>query len=380
MRILAIAVVTAIFISCNRSPDITLADPNATPETRNLYVNLMKLAPDAVLFGHQATLWYGVHWRDEPGRSDVKDVTGSYPALYGWDIADFLRMDYSEDEMNRRKERSVAWAREGYERGGVLTFCWHKPNPVTDGSFYDTTRAVHKIIPGGELHDRYRATLDVVASFFDELSPIPVIFRPYHEHNGDWFWWGKGLATEEDFITLWRFTVEYLRDEKNVHNLLYAYSPDRSRMNIDTFKEDYMYGYPGDEYVDIIGLDNYWDVGHPANDIPEEERLVNFVRSLSYTAEIANEKNKIAALTETGLEAIPDPAWWTEVLLKSLLTNDMTRRIAYVQVWRNANIQTDRPDHYYAPYPGQVSAEDFVRFREHPFVLFEDDLPDLYER
>jgi mannan endo-1,4-beta-mannosidase len=380
MRVLAIAVVTAIFISCNRSQDITLADPNATPETRNLYINLMKLAPDAVLFGHQATLWYGVHWRDEPGRSDVKDVTGSYPAVYGWDIADFLRTDYSTDEIARRTERSLAWAREGYERGGVVTFCWHKFNPVTGGSFYDTTRAVHMIIPGGELHDEYKTTLDAVAAFFNELSPIPIIFRPYHEHNGDWFWWGKSLATEEDFITLWRFTVEYLRDEKNVHNLLYAYSPDRSRMNIDTFVEDYMYGYPGDEYVDIIGLDNYWDVGHPANDAPEEERLAHFVRSLSYTAEIAEEKNKIAALTETGLEAIPDPAWWTEVLLKSLLADDMTRRISYVQVWRNANIQTDHPDHYYAPYPGQVSADDFIRFRQHPFVLFEDDLPDLYIR
>lgn len=45
---------------------------------------------------------------------------------------------------------------------------------------------------------------------------IPVIFRPYHEHNGDWFWWGKGVNSEEDYIKLWQFTVEYLRDEKDV--------------------------------------------------------------------------------------------------------------------------------------------------------------------
>jgi mannan endo-1,4-beta-mannosidase len=385
MRLISWFIYTCAFlaISCdNGSPDspvIRLVDRHATDETRNLYSNLLELAPEAVMFGHQATLWYGVHWRDEPGRSDVKDVTGSYPAVYGWDVAGLLpaRSGIAVDE---QRARLLAWSREGYERGGILTYCWHKWNPVTGQSFYDTTRAVHAIIPGGTLHEEYKATLDTVADFFNELSPIPVIFRPFHEHNGDWFWWGKGLATEEDFIALWRFTVRYLRDEKNVHNLIYAFSPDRSRMKIDNFREDYMYGYPGDDYVDIIGLDNYWDLGHPANDTPADERFEYFVRSLTYTVEIAREKNKLAALTETGLEAIPDSVWWTDVMLAGLLANEKTRQISYLQVWRNANRETDRPDHYYAPYPGQISAENFIRFREHPFVLFEDDLPDMYSR
>ncbi len=365
-------------VGCSRAIETRLVDPDANVETINLYSNLWELAPNAVLFGHQATLAYGVTWRGEEDRSDVKDVTGSFPAVYGWDVADFLRLQFSHDEIASRRSRLAGWVRDAYERGGVLTFSWHMSNPVTGESFYDTTPAVHTIIPGGELHDEYKKILDEAAAFFVEVSPIPVIFRPYHEHNGDWFWWGKGISSEEDFISLWRFTVEYLRDEKKVRNLIYAFSPDRSRMNIRNFEHDYLYGYPGDDYVDIIGLDNYWDLGHPANTTPPGERIEHFVNSLRYTVALARERKKIAALTETGLEAIPDSTWWTETLLKSILTDEVTREIVYVLVWRNANRETDRKDHYYAPYPGQMSADDFIKFRNHPFVMFEDDLPDLY--
>ena len=362
-----------------------LVDPQATPETHNLYANLMPLAPEAVLFGHQATLEYGYTWHHSElpageSRSDVKDVAGSFPALYGWDLNYFIQPRFDADEKQQRTDQMLLWTREGLERGGVVTFCWHKYNPSSGsrGSFYDTTNVAYRLLPGGDLHDSFRRDLDQAAGFFHALSPMPVIFRPWHEHNGDWFWWGKGIATEQEFIDLWRFTVEYLRDEKEVRNLLWAFSPDRSRMDIDNFHEDYHYGYPGDGYVDIIGLDNYWDLGHPVNETPPDEQRAHFVRSLQYTVEIANSKGKLAALTETGLEAIPEPDWWTEVMLESLLANDLTRQISWLKVWRNANYEREQWNHYYAPFPGQKSADDFVKFRDHPFVLFEDDLPDMY--
>ncbi len=360
-----------------------LVNPNANPETRNLYANLMHLASDAVLFGHQATLDYGYNWHhtelpEGESRSDVKDVTGSFPALYGWDLSYFIHPRHDHDQKQQRFERMLAWSEEGLDRGGVLTFCWHKYHPASSGSFYDTTNVVYRMLPGGDLHDGFRRDLDTAAELFHALSPMPVIFRPWHEHNGDWFWWGRGITTEQEFINLWRFTVEYLRDEKGVNNLLWAFSPDRSRMDIDNFHQDYHYGYPGDDYVDVIGLDKYWDLGHPANDTPPDVQRAHFIRSLQYTVEIANSKGKLAALTETGLEAIPDPDWWTNVILNSLLTNDLTRQISFLKVWRNANFEREQRDHYYAPFPDQISAENFVQFHKHPFVLLEDDLPDLY--
>lgn len=373
-----------LMIACQKSSsDHQMVDPNANELTRNLYTNLHDMAGKGMMFGHQNTLAYGYSWSNEeltPGtsRSDVYDVTGSYPAVYGWDIADFINPGFSDSVRIARMKRLLKWSQEGFDRGGVLTYSWHAANPVNTESFYDTTRAVYTLLPGGSNHDAFKTTLDHIADFFNQLAPTPAIFRPWHEHNGDWFWWGKGLCTEAEYIQLWRFTVEYLRDEKGVHNLLYAFSPDRSRIDINQFKEDYLYAYPGDEYIDIIGLDNYWDLGHPVNLTPPDQRLEQFRRSIEYTVEISDEKGKVAALTEGGLEAIPDSTFWTRQILESVLSSDKAKRITYFAVWRNANYDREQRDHYYAPFPGQISAPDFVDFREHPFILFEDELPDLY--
>jgi mannan endo-1,4-beta-mannosidase len=129
-----------------------------------------------------------------------------------------------------------------------------------------------------------------------------------------------------------------------------------------------------------MGLDNYWDLGHSGNKASPEQQLADFRSSLESTVRLADHRGKIAALTEAGREAVPHPTWWTDVLLSSILHNETTKRILYVLVWRNANRDREQTDHYFAPFPGQVSADDFVRFRNHPFVHFEDELPNLYRR
>jgi mannan endo-1,4-beta-mannosidase len=351
-----------------------LADPTATRETRALFANLQRLAPDHVLFGHHDDLAYGFTWRGEPGRSDVREVAGSYPAVYGWDVNRLFhrgRLDAPSPDGARQLR---AWILEGFERGGVATLCWHMDNPVSGGNAWDTTRAVAALLPGGERHALYRASLDVLADFLKSLVPeggrrrlAPVIFRPFHEHTGHWFWWGARHSTVEEFVALWRFTVEYLRDEKDVHNLLYAYSTD-----VFDSEEAYLERYPGDAYIDLLGFDDYHSVRS------DSTRDV-LVRRLRTVAGLARERGKLAALTETGVEAVPDSAWWTDVLLPALKSDSVGGGIAFALVWRNANNETDRPGHFYAPYPGHPSAPDFVRFYRDPFVLFEDELPDLYD-
>lgn len=125
-------------------------------------------------------------------------------------------------------------------------------------------------------------------------------------------------------------------------------------------------------------MDNYWDLRHPANPAPAEEQQSSLRRSLEYLVKLADERNKIAALTETGYEQIPDPRWWTDEILAAILHNDHTKRISWFLVWRNANRERENWDHYYAPFPGHPSADNFIEFKNHPFVLFEDELPDLY--
>ena len=88
------------------------------------------------------------------------------------------------------------------------------------------------VLPAGENYQLYNSWLDKLATFFTGLkdesdTPIPFIFRPYHEHSGNFFWWGTPLATDEQYAALWRYTVEYLRS-KGLHNVLYAYNTDRT--------------------------------------------------------------------------------------------------------------------------------------------------------
>lgn len=364
-----------------------MVDPDATPKTQALLANLYRLRHDRLLFGHQNSLAYGVQWYGEAGRSDPKDVTGSHAAVFGWDIGE-LELRGTETLDGIYIEQLKQWIREAYKGGGVITISWHMTDPRSGASSWTKGDVVGRLIPGGDLHDKFKQYLNAFAKFNEDLKfgldggdehYIPVIFRPWHEHTGDWFWWGEGNAREEDFIALWRFTVEYLRDEKQMHNLIYAYSPDRSRIDIENFGAGYLYGYPGDDYVDVFGLDNYWDLGHPANTAPEETQREHFKRSLQYLVELANKHNKLPAFTEGGQDTVRDPRFWTGRFLDGILANDTTRQIAYAMVWRNANKARERRDHFYASYPGHPSAADFVKFYKSRFVLFQDELPDMYE-
>ncbi|HEY0778558.1 MAG TPA: glycosyl hydrolase [Gemmatirosa sp.] len=350
-------------------------DPRATPETRALFVNLRRLAGHGVMFGHQESLAYGFTWVAEPGRSDVHDVTGSYPAVYGWDVSTLFAHGPRDPGGTARVDRMRGWIAEGYGRGGVITMSWHLGNPVTGRDAWDTTAAVAQLLPGGASHDVYRAKLDSVAAFFRTLRArgrdgrealVPVVFRPFHEMSGGWFWWGRRHATRDEYVALWRYTVGYLRDSADVHNLLYAYSPD-----VFASQADYLDRYPGDGYVDVLGFDDYQSVRSPA-------LRDTLVRRLHDVVTLADARGKVAALTETGVEAIPDSLWWTHTLLPALTADSLTRRVTWALVWRNANNERDRHNHFFAAYRGQASAPDFVRFHNDPFVLFEDELPDLY--
>lgn len=368
----ATSLVSCTSVQLPRGQSVTgPVDRNATGAARALYQNMKKFSGKGVMFGHQNTLLYGYSWRGERMRSDINDVVGDFPAVYGWDIMDVLPNDRPGEIAGPGPARLRECVQEAHGRGGINTFSWHKPNPVTKTDAWDKTPAVAAIIPGGSEHETFKTELERVGDFFKSLtddtgSLIPVWFRPWHEHTGDWFWWGKPNASQDDFVTLWRFTVSYLRDVCGVHNLLYAYSTDV----FDSAAQYFEY-YPGDEWVDMLGYDDYHSVKQP-------ETLPTFVWRLGTLARWARERGKLAALTETGLEAIPDSDWWTTIFLAGLRANPDTREICYGLVWRNANPAYDRKEHFYAPYPGQKSAEDFRKFYADPATFFERDLPAMY--
>lgn len=350
-------------------------DSNATQETVNLYHNLKKIASKGFLFGHQDATAYGVGWKNKKNKSDVKEVTGEFPALYGWDLS-YLEKNSRKDIDGVRFRSTRKLVKQAYKRGGVNTFSWHCSSPLgaPKGAWDTTTGTIASILPGGVNHEEYKKWLDKVAAFFLSLKEenkelVPILFRPFHELTGNWFWWGRSACTPEEVKAAFRFVVHYLRDEKQVHNLLYVYNTGTEFKN----SSEYLERYPGDDVVDVISFDNYQSSPESGNQF-----MTTTSTGLSILENIAKEKNKIAALAEVGYEAIPEVDWWTKTLYPAISNHP----ISYVLLWRNAgfNKKTQKM-HYYVPYKGQVSEEDFRKFYQLKKTLFEKDAADakLYQ-
>jgi len=348
-------------------------DPKATKETKALFSNLQRIQENHILVGHHDATLYGHTWAGDENRSDIKDVCGSHPALVGFDFA--IATNQPSESTKNRLETTLKRTVEAYDRGAVVTFCWHANNPYNgQTAWVDTTKAVgntvRELLPGGKAHEAYKINLKQIAGMAKSAigsdgKLIPIIFRPFHEMEGGWFWWGRPFRTAEEFKQLWRFTVEYLRDNIGVHNFIYAYSTDCK------FKtsEEYLTDYPGDKYVDVLGMDDYWDFRPDGANNPTLA-----AEKVKIISDLAQAKGKLAAMTETGLESIPDSTWFTNKLLPVLRYKGA--KLAYVMLWRN---DTRMKHHFYAPFPGQISVPDFLKFYNDEYTLFENDLKGIYK-
>jgi mannan endo-1,4-beta-mannosidase len=318
-----------------------------------------------IMFGHQDSYLYGHSWKVEENqtvfdRSDIHDVTGKYPALYGMDLGGIeldSPLNIDKNDFNHMRASAIAH----HERGGVITFSWHPMNPLTGGTTWDTqsTEVVASILPGGEKHEMFMGWLSKAADFLGSVkdaegNPIPMIFRPWHEHTRDFFWWGQNLCTKEQYTSLWRMTHDYMTKERGLDNLVWAYSPDAGGLTDDNFGEK----WPGDDVVDMVGIDFYQFT-------PNEEYIEKTRHSLALTEAFAKEHGKLMAVTEAGYEGVKYEKWWTEVLYPAI--KDFP--VSYVLVWRNA-CDENMQHHFYAPYPEQSSAEDFKAFAALDQMMF----------
>ncbi|WP_055525272.1 glycosyl hydrolase [Streptomyces graminilatus] len=352
---------------------VRIVDDRATPATRALFAYLKGQQGRGILFGHQHDLTYGFTFTTPDGRaSDTRAAVGDHPAVFGWDTL-ILDGDERPGVKDGTEAGNIAalsrCIRQGDARGGINTLSAHLPNFVTGGNFYDTRgRVVGQILPGGAKHARFRAFLDRVAKAVKgarrpDGTPIPVVFRPFHENNAGWFWWGAGHTTSREYVELYRFTVEYLRDTKGVHNLLYAYSPNAS------FGGDpagYLRTYPGDGFVDILGYDSYDENAGPS------PWLDGLVKDLAMVVRLANERGKAPALTEFGEGGgteIRDERWFTH-LAQAIEADPLARQVTYMLTWANFG-GTKRA---YVPYPGHALLPDFAGYHQDPYTLFAADI------
>lgn len=356
-----------------------MVDANATKETVALFYNLKRLAKTKTAIGQQDA--FNSYYQDAGGDSDIKKNTGYDPAVLGSDfmfITDKNNNNQADNWFYQQEQKIISDVKAAYAKGIINTFSWHLREPNKEDSFYaaDMTAeqkaaAFKSILPGGANNEWYKKKLDKIASVILNLKGsngelIPVIFRPFHEFDGSWFWWGASFCTSEEYKQAFQFTVDYLKNTKGVHNILYAFSPDNSY----TTEANYLSRYPGDKYVDIIGMDNYGDFNNQGQTGSDKANA-----KLKILSDYAKAKVKIAALTETGYRvtsttpAITD--WFSTLLYNALTKNDI--QISYVMFWNN------NKDGYYVPTGSVSNAVDFKTYSSKTKSALLNTLPKMYE-
>jgi mannan endo-1,4-beta-mannosidase len=366
-------------------------DQNATQNTKSLFAYFKSISGKEVLFGHQHATDEGITitGAEDVVESEVKNSVGDYPAVFGWDT---LSLDGDEKpgvsgDLEQSRINLAASMKEAHEMGGIVALSTHFPNFLTGGRYNDTSeRVAQSILPGGEKNAEFTAFLDNIALFANNLKDdngelIPVLFRPFHEQNGGWFWWGSKTTSTDEYKELYRYTVEYLRDKKDVHNFLYVFSPNGT---FSGNEETYLQTYPGDDYVDILGMDQYDNQANPGT----EQFLNNLVNDLAMISRLAEEKGKISTFSEYGYspqgmktEGNGDLEWFTKVM-DAIKADPDAKKIAYMQTWANFALNGN----LFVPYNDAPDGlgdhellKDFIEYYEDPYTSFLNEVEGVYK-
>lgn len=332
---------------------------NATTPACKLIKRLKTIEKYGVMIGHQDDPVYGKEWKWDLGKSDVLSVTGDYPAVMGFDLGEIeLGHDKNLDGVSFDRIRNEIIAQ--YNRKGIITLSWHPHNPVSGKSAWDPSgNPVKEVLSGGSVCYKFDGWLKTVAEFINSLKTekgvkIPVIFRPWHEMSGGWFWWGKASCTSDEYRRLFILTHDKLENEHHCDNIVWAFSPNSGC-------DDFMKFYPGNSYVDILGIDLY------EFDKDNAKYQKSLKDDLDKITQIGSKEHKIVALTETGCQQLPYADWFTNTLWTVL----KDYKLSYVLFWRNA---WDNEKEFYISYSGHSTEYDFKKFHDIKQTLFVKDI------
>lgn len=313
----------------NAPSSITLADSEAEKSAINLFSYLYSIKEnDQVIFGHQND--YNKMVSKTASEGDVKELTGSLSGIYGIDTLSLTGAELGVSDTKLAIETCIKNSINAAKQGALITLSAHMPNFTSDvittnsdGTFNfnkcdfaeskDTSNdCANQILSGGAYNKQFNAYLDIIAEYALSLQneDIPLIFRPFHENTGNWFWWGTSTS-KESYISLFRYTVDYLKT-KGVHNILYVYSPNAPV----TSEEEYLERYPGDNYVDILAFDYYDDYNtYPATS--DGSFFENLDKTCEIVSNLAAKKGKLSAISETGVRVMKADGSDNEGLLVS---------------------------------------------------------------
>ncbi|MBW4081234.1 glycosyl hydrolase [Paenibacillus sp. S150] len=284
-----------------------LADPEATPETQALMNYLTEVYGNHIISGQQEIYGSGNDGNYELEFDWIYNLTGKYPAIRGFDFMNYNPLYGWEDGTT---ERMIDWVNN---RNGIATAAWHinVPRNFTAyqlGEPVDWLNATYKptetnfntanaVIPGTKEYQYVMLTIEDLAEqlLILQNNSVPVLFRPYHEAEGNgglngegaWFWWASAGA--EVYKQLWDLLYTELTETYGLHNLIWTYN-------------SYVYStspawYPGDDQVDIVGYDKYNTIYNRydgLSGVPNEDAIT----SIFYQLVDLTGGTKMVAMTE----------------------------------------------------------------------------------
>jgi mannan endo-1,4-beta-mannosidase len=237
-----------------------LVDAQADAATRGLMTYLTTIYGSKTLSGQQHSSSQNMPF---PGQLYLNKSGGLVPAIRGSDLMEYspTRLQHGANPQNVT-EQSIVWARQ---TGGVVSMSWHWNAPAdlvnagdwpwwrgfyTQGTTFDLPGALAN--PGGPDYQLLLRDIDAIALQLQKFEDagVPVIWRPLHEAQGGWFWWGA--HGPDAFKQLWRLTYDRLANHHGLHNLIWEFTSSAA-------EGDHLDWYPGDDVVDMIGLDVYTD-------------------------------------------------------------------------------------------------------------------------
>ncbi len=379
LKILLSAIMLSTFWgnSILNAKEIPTVDPSLSGRTSSLWMKMHKQKTEGMMIGQHDGVWMEEGKSMKDGKkmvSHISNLTRKLPAIVCYDFMFITNANNKEGSWHRIREHEI---RENIvaadNQGLIITMCWHYNDPYTQKTFYTKelptqelkNKSFRSILEGGENHEIFKKDLRKVAEFSKSIkdkegNAIPFIFRPFHEFDGEWFWWGANYNTPDEFKSVWKFMVHYLRDSMQVHNILYAFSPD---IRFKT-REDYLLRYPGDDYVDVLGFDDYEDFKY------DRKRSQIAKHRIEIIGELATEKNKLAALTETGYFINRNNSLNPKDLnrmnyILDVLT-DMHRYLSYAVFWSNGGSV------YCVPGNKDPGNEDFINFLKQDFIILNE--------
>lgn len=254
-----------LIINCQSEGDSKIMskaiNPNISKEASLLLDFLYEIEGNYILTGHHNGPRTATRYTKA-----VNEMTGYDATVWG---SDFSFGYKSQEETSKIRQSMIDTAKIMYKKGHIITLMWHACFPtngdtcnqssiwlwddvITDDQWSELTT------PGTELNDAWRAQVDRIAGYLKQLQDtnVPVLWRPFHEMNGIWFWWCNHPG-EEGIIKLWKMMYHYLTDEHKLNNLIWVWNANAPRDKKGDEAYPYVDYFPGVEYVDVLAADVY---------------------------------------------------------------------------------------------------------------------------